>query len=63
MRRALKKVERNFSLNLKSRQMTNDDSFRTIVYTFEGTLGAFQRFTVQMNSIEDLLNLRYLIVE
>ncbi|MHA1734131.1 MAG: hypothetical protein ACTSU5_19490 [Promethearchaeota archaeon] len=62
LNRNLKRIERTFGANIKVKQMTNYEDFRTITYTFEGTLPDFQRFTTDMNSVEDIRNLRYLIV-
>ncbi len=62
LNRNLKKIEREYGNNLKVKQMTNDEAFRTITYTFEGSLPDFQRFTTDINSIEEIRNLRYLIV-
>lgn len=63
LRRNLKKIERQWTPNIKVKQMTNDATFRTIVYTFEGNLSQFQKFTTAINSIDELKNLRYLIVK
>ncbi len=63
IRTKLHKIERTFAPNIKSKTVVNSRDLQSVFYVFEGVLSDFQAFTTNLNSIKDIKNLRYIILE
>jgi len=59
----LHKIERIYAANIKSKTIVNNRNLQNVFYVFEGSLSDFQAFTTSLNSIKDIKNLRYIILE
>ncbi|MFX1394095.1 MAG: hypothetical protein ACFFAH_11020 [Promethearchaeota archaeon] len=60
----LNKIEKNYSNQIvsKNQQFYTNNPHMTIFMVFEGSLQEFHRIVVEINSIKDIKNFRYLII-
>lgn len=63
VRMKMHKIERIYAPNIKSKTVINSRNLQSVFYVFEGALTDFQAFTTSLNSIKDIKNLRYIILE
>jgi len=59
----LHKIERQHANYIKSKTVVTSRNLQTVLYVYEGALLSFQAFTTALNSIKDIKNLRYIILE
>jgi metal-responsive CopG/Arc/MetJ family transcriptional regulator len=59
----LHKIERQHASFIKSKTVVTSRNLQSVLYVYEGALLNFQAFTTALNSIKDIKNLRYLILE
>ncbi|OLS16247.1 MAG: hypothetical protein RBG13Loki_0158 [Promethearchaeota archaeon CR_4] len=63
VRMKMHKIERIYATYIKSKTVINSRDLQSIFYVFEGSLTDFQAFTTNLNSIKDIKNLRYIVLE
>ncbi len=63
IRTKIHKIERTYAPYIKSKTVVNSRDLQSIFYVFEGSITDFQGFTTGLNSIKDIKNLRYIILE
>ncbi|MFX1573899.1 MAG: CopG family ribbon-helix-helix protein [Promethearchaeota archaeon] len=63
IQKKLNKIENEYKDQIVSKNQHYLDNSLTIFMVFEGTLQEFQNLVVEVNSIDDIKNFRYLIVK
>ena len=63
VRAKIHKCEQDHAPFIKSKTAVTTRNLQTILYVYEGSLVSFQVFTTALNSIKNIKNLRYIILE
>ncbi len=63
IRTKIHKIERQHAPYIKSKSVVNSRDLQSIFYVYEGSITDFQNFTTSLNSIKNIRNLRYIILE